>query len=117
MGSKLHYIRAPFSQEGIKRPVWDYGTSKAPGPDGFSFGFIKRYWDRLEDDLVAFVMHYHSHLNIPKGCNASIFIVIPKVRDTKFVRDFRAISLMSCQYKIIDKLLANKLMEVIGSVC
>lgn len=79
-----------------------------------TLGFIKRYWDLLEDDMVAFVMHFHTHSNIPKGCNTSFFTVIPKVKDPKFVRDFRLISLIGCQYKIISKLLANRLAMVIG---
>nr|XP_043619830.1 uncharacterized protein LOC122591636 [Erigeron canadensis] len=36
---------APFKMEEIKRAVWDCGSNKALGPDGFYFAFIKRYWD------------------------------------------------------------------------
>lgn len=50
------------------------------------------------------------------GCNASFFTLIPKVRDPKNVRDSRPISLIGFQYKIIGKLLANRLVEVIGNV-
>ncbi|GJT10821.1 hypothetical protein Tco_0857863 [Tanacetum coccineum] len=28
----------------LKRAVWDCGTDKAPGPDGFTFGFYRRFW-------------------------------------------------------------------------
>nr|GEW12423.1 RNA-directed DNA polymerase, eukaryota, reverse transcriptase zinc-binding domain protein [Tanacetum cinerariifolium] len=31
--------------EEIKRAVWDCGIDKAPGPDGFTFGFYLWYWD------------------------------------------------------------------------
>ncbi|XP_042753286.1 uncharacterized protein LOC122195450 [Lactuca sativa] len=71
--------RSPFSREEIKRVVWDCGSSKAPGLDGFSFGFIKRYWDLHEDDVVDFVLHFYHHSSIPKGSNASFFTVIPKI--------------------------------------
>ncbi|GJX11596.1 putative RNA-directed DNA polymerase, eukaryota, reverse transcriptase zinc-binding domain protein [Tanacetum coccineum] len=51
----------------------------------------------------------------PKGCNSSFIALIPKIGDAKFVSDFRPISLIGCQYKIIGKLLANRLSTVIGS--
>ncbi|GJW39680.1 hypothetical protein Tco_0065525 [Tanacetum coccineum] len=33
----------PVTHEEIKEAVWDCGSSKAPGPDGFSFAFVKKY--------------------------------------------------------------------------
>ena len=87
-----------------------------PCPYGFSFGFLKYYWNLIKDNVIAFVMHFFSHSSIPKGCNSSFFIFIPKVRDPKIVRDFRPISLISCQYKINGKHLANRLAYVIGSI-
>lgn len=96
--------------------IWDCGSSKSPGPDGLSFGFIKRYWDPISDDMVYFVTHFYSHSHITVGCIASFFTVIPKFRYPKNVRDFRLISLIRCQYKIIGQLLANRLAEVIVSV-
>ena len=99
--AQREFLQAPFSRDEIKRAVWDSGSDKAPGPDGFSFGFIKRYWDIFADDIVAFVSHFHENPVIPKGCNASFLTVIPKVLDPKFVKDFRPISLIGCQYKII----------------
>nr|GEZ52154.1 RNA-directed DNA polymerase, eukaryota [Tanacetum cinerariifolium] len=37
MGSDVSY-------QDIKRAVWDCGVDKSPGPDGFTFGFIRRFW-------------------------------------------------------------------------
>ncbi|GKB52136.1 RNA-directed DNA polymerase, eukaryota, partial [Tanacetum coccineum] len=36
----------------IKKAVWDCGTNKSPGPDGFSFDFIRTFWDILKHDFV-----------------------------------------------------------------
>ncbi|GJS86197.1 hypothetical protein Tco_0752738 [Tanacetum coccineum] len=33
--------------EEIKEAVWDCGSSKAPGPDGYSFAFVKKQGDPL----------------------------------------------------------------------
>ncbi|GJV48770.1 hypothetical protein Tco_1438982 [Tanacetum coccineum] len=35
----------------IKKAVWDCGTNKSPGPDGFSFDFIRTFWDILNMDF------------------------------------------------------------------
>lgn len=53
---------------------------------------------------------------IPRGCNSSFVTLIAKVDDPIFISDFRPISLIGCQYKIIAKILANRLALVISSV-
>ncbi|GKD77438.1 hypothetical protein Tco_1340059 [Tanacetum coccineum] len=36
-------LECDVSKDEIKRAVWDCGTDKSPGPDGFTFGFYRRY--------------------------------------------------------------------------
>ncbi|KAL4573741.1 hypothetical protein LXL04_020558 [Taraxacum kok-saghyz] len=104
------------SEEEVKRAVWDCGSDKAPGPDGFSFAFIKRFWSLFRDDLVACVNEFFRSEKIPKGCNSAFITFIPKVLNPMFMKDYRPISLIGIHYKIIAKLLANRLAKVIGSV-
>nr|GEW35293.1 RNA-directed DNA polymerase, eukaryota, reverse transcriptase zinc-binding domain protein [Tanacetum cinerariifolium] len=49
------YLDSMVTLEEIKAAVWDYGSQKAPGPDGFSFMFVKKYWDLLHLDIQSFV--------------------------------------------------------------
>ncbi|GKE18757.1 RNA-directed DNA polymerase, eukaryota, partial [Tanacetum coccineum] len=49
----------------------------------------------------------------PKGCNSSFIALIPKTQNAKTVKDFRPISLIGSLYKIIAKILANRLSSVI----
>ncbi|GKA92855.1 RNA-directed DNA polymerase, eukaryota [Tanacetum coccineum] len=51
-----------------------------------------------------------------KGATYPFIALIPKVNDAKFVKDFRPISLIGCQYKIMGKILANRLSLVIDSL-
>ncbi|GKD20633.1 RNA-directed DNA polymerase, eukaryota, partial [Tanacetum coccineum] len=46
------------SNEKIKSVIWDYGTNKSPGPNGFTFKFFRRYWKLLEHDIVAAVKDF-----------------------------------------------------------
>ncbi|GKB66485.1 hypothetical protein Tco_0927897 [Tanacetum coccineum] len=53
---------------------------------------------------------------IPSGCNSSFIALIPKKHDAKFVKDYRPISLIGCFYKIVSKILANRLKMVISEL-
>ncbi|GKB75217.1 RNA-directed DNA polymerase, eukaryota, partial [Tanacetum coccineum] len=79
-----------ITSDEIKAAVWDCGENKSPGPDGFTFEFFRHFWD-----LIA---------------------LIPKVPDAKFVSDFRPISLIGSVYKVITKVLANRLGHVISDL-
>ncbi|GJW29733.1 RNA-directed DNA polymerase, eukaryota, reverse transcriptase zinc-binding domain protein [Tanacetum coccineum] len=86
------------------------------GPDGFTFKFIKKQWDVIKDDIFAYVKEFELTSFIPRGCNSSFITLIPKVDDPLVISDFRPISLIGCQYKILAKVLANHLAHVISSV-
>nr|GEV97880.1 RNA-directed DNA polymerase, eukaryota [Tanacetum cinerariifolium] len=50
----------------------------------------------------------------PRGGNSSFIALIPKVTDAKFVADFRPISLIGSVYKVVTKILANRLAMIHG---
>nr|GEV68877.1 RNA-directed DNA polymerase, eukaryota [Tanacetum cinerariifolium] len=93
----------------IKRVVWDCGIDKSPRPDGFTFGFYRRYWDIIKKDVADAVSFFFISGNFPKGGNSSFIALIPKMQDAKVVKDYRPISLIGSLYKIIAKILANRL--------
>nr|GEW98605.1 RNA-directed DNA polymerase, eukaryota, reverse transcriptase zinc-binding domain protein [Tanacetum cinerariifolium] len=104
------------SKEEIKRAIWDCGTDKSPGPDGFSFGFYRLFWSTMEHDVCEAVNYFFTYGVIPKGCNSSFIDLILKVPDANMVKDFRPISLIGSLYKIIAKILANRLVSVLGDI-
>ncbi|GJX28422.1 hypothetical protein Tco_0236501 [Tanacetum coccineum] len=87
-------LECEVSKEEIKRAVWDCGTDKAPGPDGFTFGFYRNFWSLIENDVYKAVMYFFSYGVIPKGCNSSFIALIPKIPGANMVKDFRPISLI-----------------------
>ncbi|GKB29454.1 hypothetical protein Tco_0868855 [Tanacetum coccineum] len=102
-------LEREVSKEEVKRAVWDCGTDKAPGPDGFTFGFYRRFWNLIECDVVNAVKWFFLHERIPSGGNSSFITLIPKVSNANMVKDFRPISLIGSVYKIVAKILANRL--------
>ncbi|GJS45072.1 RNA-directed DNA polymerase, eukaryota, reverse transcriptase zinc-binding domain protein [Tanacetum coccineum] len=105
-----------ISSEEIRKAVWDCGSDKAPGPDGFSFQFLKRYWDLFKDDIELFISDFFATARLPLGTNSSFITLIPKVSNPMFIKDYHPISLIGLQYKIIAKIFANRLATVVNSL-
>jgi len=106
----------PFTVEEIKAAVWEVDSFKCPGPDGITFGFIKDFWDILKDDVLRFMVEFHRNGILSKGINSTFIALIPKVDNPHRLNDFRPISLVGSMYKILAKVLANRLRSVIGLV-
>nr|GEX73968.1 hydroxycinnamoyl-CoA quinate/shikimate transferase [Tanacetum cinerariifolium] len=109
-------LESDVSNEEIKRAVWDYGIDKSPGPDGFTFGFYRRFWNLIENDVYDAVKYFFTYVVIPKGCNSSFIALILKIPDANTVHDFRPISLIGSLYKVVAKILANRLVGVLGDI-
>ncbi|GJZ68261.1 RNA-directed DNA polymerase, eukaryota [Tanacetum coccineum] len=109
-------IECEVTNEEIKRAVWECGSDKAPGPDGFTFGFFRRFWDLIKSDVFDAVRYFFEYSEIPKGCNASFIALIPKNQNASLVKDFRPICLVGSLYKIIAKILANRLVGVLNGI-
>nr|GEV05413.1 RNA-directed DNA polymerase, eukaryota [Tanacetum cinerariifolium] len=105
-----------ITREEIKRAVWDCGTDKSPRPDGFTFGFYRRFWCVIENDVVESVNVFFQDTTFPKGGNASFIALIPKSNNANMVKDFRPITLIGSLYKIIAKILAKRLVFVLGNI-
>ncbi|GJX45731.1 RNA-directed DNA polymerase, eukaryota, reverse transcriptase zinc-binding domain protein [Tanacetum coccineum] len=113
---KIADLECQVSKEEIKKAVWDCGIDKSPGPDGFTFGFYRRYWNLIENDVVDAVTCFFHQGSFPKGGNSSFVILIPKTPNANMVKDYRPISLIGSMYKIISKILANRLVVVLGDL-
>lgn len=51
-------LENPFSLEEIKAAIWACGSEKALGPDGFTFKFLKNYWELIKGDVLALVKYF-----------------------------------------------------------
>nr|GEV20711.1 hypothetical protein [Tanacetum cinerariifolium] len=105
-----------FSKEEIKDAVWDCGLDKSPVPNGYTFGFYRRFWSLIESEVVDAVNHFFQNGFCHKGGNSSFIALIAKTQGAKMVKDFRPISLIGSIYKIFTKLLTNRLVTVIDGL-
>ncbi|GJS37666.1 RNA-directed DNA polymerase, eukaryota [Tanacetum coccineum] len=69
-----------------------------------------------EVDVWRCINYFESTGTISRGCNPSFIVLILKINDPFSFSDYRPISLIRCVYKIISKILANRLATVISSI-
>ncbi|GJX71458.1 RNA-directed DNA polymerase, eukaryota [Tanacetum coccineum] len=112
----FEHFQGRISKEEVKRVVWDCGVDKSPGPNGFSFSFYRHFWPVIKKDVFEAVDYFFMYGEIPNGCNSNFIALIPKILDANMVKDFRPISLIGSLYKIIAKILANRLVGVLGDL-
>ncbi|GJT77710.1 putative RNA-directed DNA polymerase, eukaryota, reverse transcriptase zinc-binding domain protein [Tanacetum coccineum] len=106
-------LEGHVSVDEIREAVWDCGSEKAPGPDDFSFLFLKKFWELLKHDVERFVMDFFATSRMPMGVNSAFITLIPKLPNPDLITDFWPISLIGLQHKIVAKILANRLAKVV----
>lgn len=91
-------------------------SSKAPEPDGFTGLFYKTYWEIVKPDLIATIINFFTQGKLLKAINHTNIALIPKINSPNQVHHFRLISLANVCYKVIAKILANRLKVILLSI-
>ena len=86
---------------------------KALGLDGFTIAFFHICWSVVEKDVMDFFAHFHRHSRFERSMNASFITLIPKKCNAVNIKDFCPINLVSSMYKLLSKVLANRLRMVL----
>jgi exonuclease III len=99
----------PFSEEEVRTALLQMAPLKSPGPDGFPADFYQKNWETVGGDVCKAVLEFLNGGRFDVGLNSTNIVLIPKVNSPSNPSDFRPISLCNVLYKIISKVLANRL--------
>jgi hypothetical protein len=106
----------PFCSEEIYVALNQMAPLKAPGPDGFTAGFFQKNWGLIGEDVCRAILGSLNSGIMPSFLNSTNIALIPKIMSPVNVSDFRPISLYNVTYKLISKVLANRLKLVLNSI-
>ncbi|CAN0875652.1 Transposon TX1 uncharacterized 149 kDa protein [Linum grandiflorum] len=87
-------------------------ADKAPGPDDLNPGFYQHFWLLLGEEVFQAGRRWLAHDVIPIDIHETNVVLFPKVEDPKIMKDLRPISLCNVLYRILAKVLANRLHKV-----
>jgi hypothetical protein len=98
-----------FTAEEVHVALRQMAPLKAPGPDGLSAGFFIDNWSAVGEDVCKIVLNVLNSGVMNIGMNFTHIALVPKITNPVKVTDFRPISLCNVIYKLISKVLANRL--------
>ncbi|GLT47499.1 hypothetical protein SLA2020_211940 [Shorea laevis] len=110
------WLERPFSEEEIEEGLRSCDGSKGPGPDGYNFNFLKFAWQCIKEDFISFFAEFHRNGKLVRGLNSSFLTLIPKKLNAVELKDYRPISLLGCVYKLLAKVLSNRLKSVMAEI-
>jgi Reverse transcriptase (RNA-dependent DNA polymerase) len=94
------------------KAVTQIKLNSSPGIDGLSNKFIKTYWEFFRTPLFNYTTHCLSEGRLTENFRVAKIRLIPKKTDPKKISNWRPISLLNCFYKIVSRVLTNRLIQV-----
>jgi exonuclease III len=82
---------------------------KAPGPDGFPAGFYQDNWAEVGQEVFLVIKNFFVSAQLNPNVNSTFIALVPKKSNSCKVSDYRPISLCNVLYKILSKVMANRL--------
>lgn len=100
-----------FVREEVEEALKHMEPLTAPGPDGMPPIFFQSYWSIVGEDISNAVLDCLNRCHLPEEINLTYITLIPKVKCPEKISEFRPISLCNVIYKLVSKVLANRLQK------
>jgi hypothetical protein len=110
------WLLHPFSEDEVRAALFQMHPLKSLRPDGFPTIFYQKNWDIVGKDVCCAVLSFLNGGQFDSSLNATNIVLIPKVSPPSQLTDFRPISLCNVLYKIISKVLANRLKSILPHI-
>lgn len=89
---------------------------RAPGEDGLLAIFYQKDWSICGKELIQFVKSCFDRSHILEEVNRTLIVLIPKCPNPSAMTDLRLISLCNTIYKVVTKVIVNKLKPLLPSI-
>lgn len=106
----------PVTENEVFQALQMMDVDKAPGPYGFTIGFYKDYWQTIKSSLVSLIQTFMDTLERDPALNHTHICLVPKIENPISVRDYRPISLSNVAYKLLSKVLSERLKPILHSI-
>src|SRR6266542_370323 len=110
------FLIAPFTEEEVRKAVFQMEHNKAPGPDGFPAEFYQNFWEIINAELMEMFASLQAGRLDLFHINFGEIILLPKINDAERIQQYRPICLLNVSFKIFTKTATIRLNSVADHV-
>ncbi|KAK3539859.1 hypothetical protein QTP70_014508, partial [Hemibagrus guttatus] len=108
-------LEGPLVQEELHAALNTMPGGKAPGIDGLPVEFYKFFWKELGEDLLEVLEESCRERCLPLSSRRAVITLLPKKGDLQDIKNWRPVSLLCTDYKVMSEALANRLRDIMDS--
>lgn len=109
-------LTGPITKEEILCALRNKKKNKAPGLDGIPYELYLQFWDLVGDDMTILFNTILQTGHMSESQRTALIRLIPKKENPLSMADYRPISLLCTDYKILATVLDNRLRRTLGFV-
>lgn len=114
-GAEAGWLDRSSKEQVIELVVKSCKGDTASGPNDFPLAFSQYCWSAVKHDVFMVCQEFHDHYFFERSLNATFISLIPKKPRAVDLKHFRPISFVGRLYKILSKLLGNRLKAILGN--
>ena len=113
-------LEGEITEAELTKSINDANMASAPGADGISNRFIKKFWIYFKKPMLKLCETSFENGTLPLFLRTANIKLIPKKGDVTKIKNWRPISLLNCFYKIISRAITarlRKFMDKMTPIC
>ncbi|KAK3526876.1 hypothetical protein QTP86_001942, partial [Hemibagrus guttatus] len=91
-------------------------NGQAPGIDGLPVEFYKAFWAVIGQDVLEVLRDSMNAGQLPLSCRRAVLTLLPKKGDLTHLKNWRPVSLLCTDIKLLSKALASRLTKVMEQI-
>ena len=110
----VELFKKGFESEELETAMKGLANGKTPGLDGIPVELYKQFWKKIQIPFEEMIQYAEETGNLPKSMKEGVICTIPKKgKDLKKIGNWRPISLLTVDYKILSKAYATRIKKVL----
>uniref|UniRef100_A0A3B5R4A8 Reverse transcriptase domain-containing protein n=1 Tax=Xiphophorus maculatus TaxID=8083 RepID=A0A3B5R4A8_XIPMA len=109
-------LERPLGLQELHAALLSMQGQRSPGVDGLTVEFYKAYWDLLAQDLLEVYTESLQTGSLLLSCRRAVITLLPKKGNLQEIKNWRPVSLLCTDYKILSKALATRLGKAMEQV-